>query len=189
MPHRLTKIYTRKGDSGFTSLGDRSISKDDLLIEAIGTVDELNSVLGFIVSQKVQTAEIEATLTQIQHDLFDLGAELHVPERITINTEKVSELEKILDKWNATLPPLQEFVLPRGNPKAAACHIARTVCRRAERCMVRLHRQVTLANPEMLRYLNRLSDVLFVMARMLAKETGEKEILWDSATVEQSRDR
>lgn len=180
MPHRLTKIYTRQGDSGFTRLGDRQIPKGDLLIEALGTVDELNSVLGVIAALSNQLPEIDQTLTQIQHDLFDLGAELHVPERVTITPEKVSRLEQKLDEWNATLPPLQEFVLPRGNLASATCHVARTVCRRAERCMVRLHQQVPLANPEILRYLNRLSDLLFVMARLLARESQEKEIMWES---------
>jgi cob(I)alamin adenosyltransferase len=179
MPYRLTKLYTRKGDTGYTSLGDNHISKDDLLIEALGTIDELNSVIGFIISLQIKDKEIEQCLTHIQNDLFDMGGELHLPERITITAEKVTQLEKFLDNWNKSLPPLKEFLLPRGNPKSAASHVARTVCRRTERCMVRLHRQVALNNPEMLRYLNRLSDLLFVIARMLAQESGEKELLWE----------
>ncbi len=179
MPYRLTKIYTRKGDEGYTTLGDKPVSKDDLLIEALGTIDELNSVIGLIISQKINDKNIETRLTKIQNDLFDLGGELHLPERITITPEKVAELEHALDTWNKTLPPLKEFLLPRGNPKSAAAHVARTVCRRAERCMVRLHRQVTLNNPVMLCYLNRLSDLLFVIARMLARESEEQELLWD----------
>lgn len=176
---RLTKIYTRKGDEGYTTLGDNRLSKDDLLVEALGTVDELNSFIGFVVSQGIQDKAILDCLAHIQHDLFDLGGELHLPTRIAITAEKVTYLEEKLDAWNKTLPPLKEFVLPRGNPPTAACHLARTVCRRTERAMVRLHRQVTLANPEILRYLNRLSDLLFVIARILAKENNEKEILWE----------
>lgn len=179
MPYRLTRIYTGQGDQGYTSLGDNRLPKDDLLIEAIGTLDELNSFIGLIISLHIHTPSIENCLTNIQHDLFNIGGELHLPERIVITAVKVTQLEQALDEWNNTLPPLKEFLLPRGNTKSAACHIARTVCRRAERCMVRLHRQVTLHNPEILRYLNRLSDLLFVAARKLAEETQEEEILWE----------
>jgi len=101
MPYRLTKIYTRKGDEGYTTLGDKPISKDDLLLEALGTIDELNSTVGFVISLHINNKEIENNLTQIQHELFDLGGELHLPERITITAEKVDNLEKILDRWNA----------------------------------------------------------------------------------------
>ena len=176
---RLTKIYTRKGDEGYTTLGDRSLSKDDLLVEAVGTVDELNSAIGLVLALPIQEKDIKQCLTQIQHDLFDLGGELHLPEHIAITAGKIVQLEQQLDAWNATLPPLKEFLLPGGNPTSAACHIARTVCRRAERCLVRLHRQMSLTNPDILKYINRLSDVLFVTARMLAKETLAQEILWD----------
>lgn len=179
MPYRLTKIYTRTGDKGYTTLGDKQLPKDDALIEALGTIDELNSTIGFIVSLQIQTPDIEPCLTQIQNDLFDMGGELYLPERITITPEKIAYLETRLDQWNATLPPLKEFLLPRGNTKSAASHIARTVCRRAERTLVRLHRQTPLGNTEMLRYLNRLSDLLFVLARMLAKEDKTEEKLWE----------
>lgn len=179
MPYRLTKIYTRQGDEGYTTLGDKRIPKDDLLVEALGTVDELNSFIGFILSLQIKNKDIENCLTQIQHTLFDLGGELHLPQRIAITAQQVTYLEERLDSWNKTLPPLEEFLLPRGNPKSAASHVARTVCRRAERCLVRLHRQVMLSNPEILRYVNRLSDLLFVIARMLARESAEKEILWE----------
>ncbi|MBX3709046.1 MAG: cob(I)yrinic acid a,c-diamide adenosyltransferase [Gammaproteobacteria bacterium] len=179
MSYRLTRIYTGKGDKGLTTLGGNTLPKDDLLIEALGTIDELNSVIGFIISLQISDKKIEACLTQIQNDLFDLGGELHLPERIAITPEKISQLEQSLNEWNNLLPPLKEFLLPRGNPKSAATHIARTVCRRAERAMVKLHRQISLNNPEMLRYLNRLSDVLFVIARMLARETNEKELMWE----------
>src|SRR5258708_38311891 len=115
MPYRLTKIYTRKGDEGYTTLGDNRISKDDLLVEALGTIDELNSTIGVVISQHIKHKNIEESLTRIQHDLFDLGGELHVPQYVAITDEKVTQLEKWLDEWNATLPPLTEFVLPRGN--------------------------------------------------------------------------
>ncbi len=179
MPHRLTRIYTRKGDEGYTTFGDKPIAKDDLLIEAIGTLDELNAALGLVVVAGSKDKEIAQSLTQIQQDLFNLGGELHSPKFICITPEKVTELEQRLDHWNQTLPPLKEFLLPRGNQASAACHLARTVCRRAERCLVRLHRQVPLQNPEMIRFLNRLSDLLFVLSRILARETDEKEMMWE----------
>lgn len=175
---RLTKIYTRTGDDGYTSLRDSRLSKDDLLVEALGTVDELNASIGSILVCPIKDSKLTKCLTKIQNDLFDLGGEMHVPQRIAITPEKISQLENDLDEWNATLPTLKEFILPRGNQASVACHVARTVCRRAERAMVRLHRQIPLENIEMLRYLNRLSDLLFVMSRILAKETGEQEIMW-----------
>lgn len=179
MPHRLTKIYTRKGDNGFTNFGNNLISKDDLLIEALGSIDELNSAIGLIVTSQPSDADIEQCLTQIQNDLFDMGGELHLPAHIVITADKATWLEQQLDKWNATLPPLKEFILPRGNFAAASAHLSRTICRRAERALVRLHRQVPLNNTEMIRYLNRLSDVLFVAARMLARMTSKDERLWE----------
>lgn len=178
MSYRLTKIYTRKGDEGYTTLGDESLPKDDLLIEALGTIDELNSVIGFIVSLQIHDKAVENVLTQIQNDLFDMGGELHLPTHPAITPEKIIYLETTLDAWNQALPPLKEFILPRGNPQSAACHVARTVCRRAERRMVRLHRQVALENPQILRYLNRLSDLLFVTARKLARESSDTELQW-----------
>lgn len=182
MPYRLTKIYTRKGDDGYTHLGDHRIPKDDLLVEAVGDVDELNSFIGFVASLPIKNAEIADCLLQIQNDLFDLGGELHVQNHPVINEEKVTYLEKILDAWNKQLPPLKEFVLPRGNQSCAAAHLARAVCRRTERSIVRLHRQVALHNPQIIRYLNRLSDLLFVMARKLALEGKAQEILWQHET-------
>lgn len=179
MPYRLTKIYTRKGDEGYTTLGDNRISKDDLLVEAIGNLDELNASVGMIIALKIQHQDIENHLTQIQHELFDLGGELHLPQYIAITPEHIARLENILDGWNATLPPLEEFILPRGTPTSVACHLARTICRRAERSLVRLHRQVPLNNPQLLCYLNRLSDVLFVAARILARESDQQELLWE----------
>lgn len=179
MPNRLTKIYTRKGDEGYTTLRDQRFSKDDLLVEVVGTVDELNAAIGMIVAVGSKNKTINACLTQIQQNLFNLGGELHLPEHIAITAEKVTELEQQLDEWNDTLPPLKEFVLPRGNLSSATCHVARTVCRRAERCLVKVHRQVPLNNMEMLRYLNRLSDLFFVMSRILALETNEEELMWE----------
>jgi cob(I)alamin adenosyltransferase len=176
---RLTKIYTRQGDDGCTTLGKQRISKDDLLIEAIGTIDELNACIGVILSFPIQNKEMKQTLTQIQNNLFDMGGELYLPKHPVIAKSHVTYLEQRIDDWNTILPPLEEFVLPRGNPTSAASHVARTVCRRAERCLVRLHKKQPLANLELLRYLNRLSDLLFVAARMLARETDEKELLWD----------
>jgi len=176
---RLTKIFTRKGDDGYTSLGENRVSKDDLLIETLGDLDELNSAIGLILAMRPQHDDVEKCLSQIQQDLFDFGAEFHVPERICITPEKVLWLETQLENWNKTLPTLKEFILPRGNPAAAATHLARTICRRAERSLVRLHRQTTLTNPEMLRYLNRLSDLLFVISRILAKVSREEELMWE----------
>lgn len=178
---RLTKIYTRKGDTGYTSLGNNRISKDDLLIEVLGSLDELNSYLGLLLAQELKQTDIQQALLQIQNELFDMGGEFHVPERLTITPEKVIQLEHWLDDWNKTLPSLKEFILPGGNVKAAICHVARTVCRRTERQLVRLHRQAALTNPEMLRYLNRLSDLLFVIARILARETNLDEKMWEHA--------
>jgi cob(I)alamin adenosyltransferase len=179
MPDRLTKIYTRRGDAGYTTFRDSSIPKDDFLIEAIGTIDELNSAIGLVVALHCKDKTVENALNAIQNDLFNLGGELHSPEHVAITAEKVSQLEQQLDEWNSTLPPLKEFLLPRGNQLSAASHLARTICRRAERCLVRLHRQTPLSNTEMLRYLNRLSDVLFVLSRILARETNEEEKMWE----------
>jgi cob(I)alamin adenosyltransferase len=176
---RLTKIYTRTGDDGYTNLANNRLSKDDLLVEAVGTVDELNSAIGLCLSFQDSQSNIAEQLTAIQNDLFDLGGELHFPTHIAITIDKTKHLEETLDQLNSTLPPLQEFILPRGNSASTACHLARAICRRAERALVRLHRQVPLNNPEMLRYLNRLSDLLFVISRKLATITKEKEILWE----------
>ncbi len=178
MSYRLTKIYTRKGDDGTTSLDTRNrIAKNAARIEAIGDIDELNSVIGMVIAFD-QQSKISHALHPIQQTLFDLGGELALPDRIAIHAEKTTELEQWIDEWNAMLPPLKEFILPGGTPASATCHLARTVCRRAERSLVTLQEKEKI-NSEMLRYINRLSDVLFVAARILAKEAGEKEILWD----------
>lgn len=179
MSYRLTKIYTRRGDEGYTSLGERTISKDELLVEAVGTVDELNAHIGLLITLITTHADMINVFTSIQHRLFDLGGELHMPDHPKITAEHVTELEKQLDAWNQTLPPLKEFILPGGNQASAVCHITRTICRRTERSLVRLHRQVSLQNAEMLRYLNRLSDLFFVAARILARETSSTEPMWE----------
>jgi cob(I)alamin adenosyltransferase len=138
----------------------------------------LNSTIGLVLAHNPDTDSICVMLDTVQQELFNVGGELCPPYYTVITPEKVTALEECIDDWNATLPPLKEFILPGGNLQAAACHLARTICRRAERCAVTLH-QIETFNPEILRYLNRLSDALFVAARLLAKETGSKEALWD----------
>ncbi|HIF18182.1 MAG TPA: cob(I)yrinic acid a,c-diamide adenosyltransferase [Cycloclasticus sp.] len=178
MGHRLSKIYTRTGDSGTTGLGDGSrIEKDSLRVEAYGTIDELNSQIGLVIAFGIDDA-IAHQLLDIQHDLFDLGSELCVPGYSAINDTNIDTLEKILDDHNADLPALKEFILPGGNLAAATCHVARTVCRRAERIAVSLAREENI-NPPVVKYLNRLSDLLFVLCRVLARQDGQNEVLWD----------
>jgi len=179
MGYRLSKIYTRTGDDGHTHLGDGNrIPKDHPRLELMGTLDELNSAIGLVLAYSPEDPTIVSCLTQAQNDLFNLGGELCPPHRQAITAEKISQLENIIDAWNTTLPPLTEFILPGGNIKSAACHLARTICRRAERSAITLHQQTPLT-PEILRYINRLSDLLFVAARILAKETASEEILWE----------
>ncbi|MDD5033462.1 MAG: cob(I)yrinic acid a,c-diamide adenosyltransferase [Methylococcaceae bacterium] len=176
MGHRLSRIYTRTGDDGTTGLGDGSrIGKDSLRVETYGTLDELNSHIGMVLAFDIPSGLREA-LSEIQHRLFDLGGELCLPGHRFILAEPVEWLERELDSLNAALPSLKEFILPGGNQAAAACHIARTVCRRAERLMVALARQEDL-NGQALAFINRLSDFLFVAARLLARENGG-EVLW-----------
>jgi len=176
MGHRLSKIVTRTGDAGETGLGDGSrVAKDSPRIEAIGTVDELNSMLGVLLAEPLPEA-IATCLTDIQHDLFDLGGELALPGAQLVTAVHIARLDAALEHWNATLPPLREFILPGGNPQAAACHLARTICRRAERRTWALA-GASSAGPAAMRYLNRLSDLLFVLARVLARADGG-EVLW-----------
>jgi cob(I)alamin adenosyltransferase len=178
MGYRLSKIYTRTGDTGTTGLGNQKrVPKDHPRIEAMGTIDELNAQLGLLLAYKVPDPLAQA-LTHIQHELFDLGGELSIPPTIIINAAQIQSLERLLDTLNEELPPLKEFVLPGGTITAGLCHLARATCRRAERRLVSLAKNET-TNPESLRYLNRLSDVLFVMARKLAREGGASEILWE----------
>ena len=178
MGHRLSKIYTRTGDDGTTGLatGER-IDKTDPRVAAFGDVDETNSVLGLLLAEANLPSPVAASLTRIQHELFDIGAELSLPEYRQIAERHVAELEADLDRLNDELPPLKEFILPGGSRSAAVCHVARTVCRRAERSAWAASKTVPL-NAELLRYLNRLSDLLFVMARFLARQNGGQETLW-----------
>ena len=177
MAKRLTKIYTRTGDDGSTGLGNGArAAKDDMRIEAIGTVDELNSFMGVLLAENLDE-EVRNNLEDIQHDLFDLGGDLSIPGRVTMSEAQVSRLEKQLDGYNAPLAALKEFILPGGSRAAAVCHVARTVCRRAERCVVRLYRTET-AVPYHVRYLNRLSDFLFVLCRVLNRQNGVEDVMW-----------
>jgi cob(I)alamin adenosyltransferase len=177
MGNRLSKIYTRTGDKGTTGLGDGSrVDKDDLRVETYGTVDELNSLIGLVLAAGFD-GPVRDCLTRTQHELFDLGGELCMPGTTLIPQSYVEQLEADLDRLNADLPPLKDFILPGGTEAAARCHVARSVCRRAERLMVTLGRSETI-NDTSLRYLNRLSDLLFVAARVLARDGGGSEVLW-----------
>jgi len=178
MGNRLSKIYTRTGDDGSTGLGDGTrTSKDGARVEAFGAVDEANSAIGGVLAVADMPAPVRKCLTEVQHELFDLGGELCIPGHRIISATQVERLEVELDGFNDALPPLKEFILPGGGPAAAACHLARTVCRRAERRCWSLAR-VEEVSPEALKYLNRLSDLLFVLARVLARHEQGSEVLW-----------
>lgn len=178
MGNRLSKIYTRTGDDGTTGLGDGTrVPKDSARVEAFGTVDELNSTIGIILAVPGLPAEVGECLTRVQHELFDLGGELCIPGTQIITAEHVERLEQLLDRCNDPLPPLQEFILPGGGPATAACHLARTVARRAERRIWTLA-HAEAVNPESARYINRLSDLLFVIARVLVRHERGAEVLW-----------
>ena len=177
MGNRLSKIYTRTGDDGSTGLGDGSrVHKDSDRVEAFGTIDELNSIIGMILSHDIPET-LSTILSRIQHELFDLGGELCIPGHIAINNEHVTLLENNLDTLNLELPALKEFILPAGGKATSCCHLARTVCRRAERVIVRLAKTEDI-NPPLRAYVNRLSDLLFVMARTLARFENGQEVLW-----------
>ena len=177
MGNRLSKIYTKTGDDGTTGLGDGTrVAKDSARVAAYGTVDELNSAIGMVLAQEIPAA-IRETLTQVQHELFDLGGELCIPGMVMINEADVERLERSLDSFNEDLPPLKDFILPGGGIAAACAHVARTVCRRAEREVVTLSKQEPV-RPEAIRFLNRLSDLMFVLARVLARASGHGEVLW-----------
>ena len=177
MGHRLSKIYTRTGDDGTTGLGNGArVRKDDPQITAFGSVDELNSYIGVVLAQTLRE-DVRQTLVEIQHDLFDLGGELCLPDHHPIDQSYIDRLEKHIDRFNTELPPLKEFILPAGGPAAAHCHVARTVCRRAERGVITLQTQ----HPDyrmVITYLNRLSDLLFVLARICARHDNGQEVLW-----------
>jgi cob(I)alamin adenosyltransferase len=176
--NRLSKIYTRTGDDGTTGLGDGSrVAKDDPRVEAYGSVDECNSAIGAVLAVPGLPQNVRELLTGVQHELFELGGELCIPGHRAIEARHVAALESALDGFNAGLPPLKEFILPGGGPAAAACHLARTICRRAERRTWTLARGQSVA-PEPLQYLNRLSDLLFVIARVLARHESGGEVLW-----------
>jgi cob(I)alamin adenosyltransferase len=177
--NRLSKIYTRTGDNGTTGLGDGSrVNKDSLRVEAMGDADELNSVIGIMITEGVP-AKLQTPLTQIQHDLFNLGGEICMPGYVILKQARIDELESLIDTLNEDLSPLKEFILPGGTKAAAYCHLARTVCRRAERTLIQLHRlePVTAIS---LQYLNRLSDLLFVMCRTINQSAGVNDVLWNN---------
>lgn len=177
MGNRLSKIATRTGDNGTTGLGDGSrTDKDSLRVHAMGDVDELNSHIGVLMCEDLPAA-LKEELMSIQHDLFDMGGELCIPGYTLITEVQVARLDTLLEKYNADLPPLKDFILPGGNMAAATCHLARTVCRRAERDVVALA-HIEDVRPQATRYLNRLSDLLFVICRVLARAGGYGEVLW-----------
>lgn len=179
MGKRLSKIYTRTGDDGTTGLGDGTRTpKDSARVEAYGTVDEANSAIGVVLATDSVPADVRRCLTEVQHDLFELGGELCIPGHSAVKEEFITRLETDLDVFNSGLPSLKEFILPGGSQAAAACHLARTIVRRAERRTYTLgdHEDI---RPEVLKYLNRLSDLLFVVSRVLARIESGKEVLWD----------
>jgi cob(I)alamin adenosyltransferase len=177
MGHRLSNIYTRTGDDGTTGLGDGSrVVKDCPRVEAYGTVDELNSLVGIILAYELPDT-VRTCLVDVQHDLFDLGGELSVPDYQAIEENYVTRLESQLDQFNTDLPSLKEFILPAGGIATSTTHLARAVCRRAERRAVTLAREEDV-NPASIHYLNRLSDLLFVIARVLARFENGTEVLW-----------
>lgn len=186
MSNRLSKIYTKTGDSGTTGLADGSrIDKDDYQVEAMGDLDELNSSIGLLLSEGVNHQAIKECLTKVQHLLFDLGGEIAMPAYQAIKPEHILELETLIDDLNQELPPLKEFILPRGDKSTCHIHLARSICRRAERRLVTLHKQRPL-NEQSMKFINRLSDLLFVSARMLAKLHLEQEILWNHEKAKKS---
>ncbi|MBI2993717.1 MAG: cob(I)yrinic acid a,c-diamide adenosyltransferase [Gammaproteobacteria bacterium] len=178
MGHRLSKIYTRTGDRGSTGLGDGSrISKAAPRVQCLGDIDEVNSIIGLLLCFSL-SHDMRNLLQDIQHTLFDLGGELSLSSVEFIGAAHAQTLEAAIDRYNAGLPPLKEFVLPGGSRAAATCHVARSVCRRAERSLAGLAEEGAV-NPHSLSYINRLSDLLFVLARTLARDQGGTEILWD----------
>ena len=177
MGHRLSKIVTRTGDAGTTGLGDGSrVAKDSVRIIAIGEIDELNSTLGLLLSEPLPEV-VAACLTSVQHDLFDLGGELSIPGYTSVTDAHISRLEEAVESFNADLGALKEFILPGGTRSAATAHVARTVCRRAERALVHMSATAPVGEAAR-RYLNRLSDLLFVVARTLNRAAGRDDVLW-----------
>ena len=178
MGNRLSKIYTRTGDDGSTGLGDGSrVPKDSARVAAYGTVDELNSTIGMVLACEGVPPDVREALTQVQHELFDLGGEVCIPGMAMVQDADIARLESVLDGFNEPLPPLKDFILPGGGMAAACGHLARTVCRRAEREVIALAREEAV-RPQAQRYLNRLSDLLFVICRVLARAGGHGEVIW-----------
>ena len=178
MGNRLSRIYTGTGDEGTTGLTDGTrVTKDDLRVQAMGSVDELNSAIGVVLTETIPD-DIRAQLTPIQHRLFDAGGELSMPGTAMLQRQDVEDLEAALDELNADLPPLENFIMPGGTRAAAHAHMARAICRRAERDTVALHRHGPAINSHTLHFLNRLSDLLFVVCRRLARINGGEEVQW-----------
>lgn len=178
MGNRISKVYTRTGDDGTTGMADGSrVDKDSPLMEAIGTVDELNSSIGLLLGDRTLPADIDQVLIRIQHHLFDIGGELSAPEYSAFQADSVGWLEEVIDLWNGQLAPLKEFILPAGGRDIAQCHVCRSICRRAERLVITHSRSHTM-RPELIAYLNRLSDLLFVLARYVTKQAGLSEVYW-----------
>jgi cob(I)alamin adenosyltransferase len=178
MKNRLSRIVTRTGDKGSTGLGDGSrVSKDSLRIHAIGDIDELNSAMGMLACE-IPSGEMRQEVLDIQQELFDLGGELSIPGHTSITAQKVERLESVLEKYNAELAPLKDFVLPGGSRAAATAHLCRSICRRAERSVVSLSKVEAISEP-LLQYINRLSDLLFVLARSQNHQEGRQDVLWD----------
>ena len=179
MGNRLTKIYTKKGDDGSTDLGgNQRVPKYDQQIEVYGSLDELSAASGLIITQTGVPEEIGKFLSNSQHNLFNIAGEISAPEFRSMDEKKVKQIETLIDKINGELPPLKEFVVPGTNQQSTQTHLARAICRRAERALVKLG-SVKEVNPFALKYLNRLSDAFFVIARKLAREDSEKEVVWD----------
>jgi cob(I)alamin adenosyltransferase len=177
MGHRLSKITTRTGDAGETGLGSGArVTKASPRVHALGEIDELNSAIGVVLAEELP-AELREALLEVQHDLFDLGGELSIPGHVILTSRQVEKLEEHVTAWNAALPPLKEFILPGGTRAAAAAHLARTVCRRAERALVALGEKEEVG-AEARRYVNRLSDLLFVAARALNRHAGRGDVQW-----------
>jgi cob(I)alamin adenosyltransferase len=182
MGNRLSKIATRTGDNGTTGLGDGSrTDKDSLRIHAIGDVDELNSQLGVLLCEDLPPA-LREELISIQHDLFDLGGELCIPGYVMVTEHQVTRLDSLLEKYNADLPALKDFILPGGSRAASIAHVCRTVCRRAERCIVALGKSEKI-NDNPRQYVNRLSDLLFVLSRVLNRYAGGNDVMWEKDRV------
>ena len=180
MGNRLSKIYTRTGDDGTTGLGDGArVPKTSLRVEAMGAVDELNSVIGLLIAAS-SPGSIQETLSAVQHTLFDIGGEISLPGQELLNNEQVTQIENALDRMNEALSPLKDFILPGGTQPAGLCHLARSVCRRAERRLLVLAEQQSVSNAST-KYLNRLSDLLFVMARHLNGMAGVADVLWQKS--------